>query len=109
VKNRRAGLDNPGAVYTGQPVALCDLVKAESGGTTSGDVPLDFGQYAFLAVAQRAGSDFLIGCQTAPISASADTVSISVAQGQGTVVPPLQSSCDPNTPLTQHCTDATKC
>jgi hypothetical protein len=91
-----------GAPLPKQPVLLhdsgalrtCDLA---SGG--KGVVEVSFGPRTLLAVSQRAGQDYFLGCASQQVSESASSVNLTLAQAvEGTVVPP--TTC---TALSQKC------
>ena len=114
MQKRKSHQDLPPAVVTGDPVALCDLFKTEQDTTLkAGKLDVGYGSFAFLAVGQRQGNDFMIGCSLGTVTADSGAVGISVAAANLSTnpIPQLPPTCDPNTPLTQHCdpANAAKC
>src|SRR6185312_3350686 len=79
VEKRKSHQDLPGALQTGQPTATCSLMGSGDAGASGGHIDLPYGAYAFLAIGQRQGQDFMLGCALGTFTESASDVSIAVA------------------------------
>jgi hypothetical protein len=82
-----------GPIAESAVLSPCDLLAGK------GTVALGFGNYAFLGVGQRGGSDFLIGCAAQAISDSNSNVVIPLTLASNQVSVPT-TMC---TALSQHC------
>jgi hypothetical protein len=94
VEESASGAPLPTPIAQTQQLSPCDLV---GGGN---ELPVGFGQYAFLAIATRQGSgDYLIGCAAQIISSTNTSVTIPLQLTDFTNALPT-SSC---TMLSQRC------
>ncbi len=76
---------------SGMPVAQTQPTSPCALSQTSDALPLPFGDYSFLAVGQRNGSDFLIGCAAQTLSDSNSVVVIPLTLESNTESVPTTS------------------
>jgi hypothetical protein len=67
--------DLPAALAETAPTSPCSLLGGQGGSLAA----LPFGTYAFLAVAQKSGADFLVGCTTQALASNQTSVPIAVS------------------------------
>jgi hypothetical protein len=86
VESRRTNAMSPAGFTTEtQPATPCSLM----GG--SGSLSVGFGSYSFLAVAQKSGTDFLIGCAAQTLSDTNSNVGIPLTLASETASVPATS------------------
>jgi hypothetical protein len=83
----------PTTIMTTPAISPCDLASG------IGTFTIPYGTYAVLAIAQQAGSDFLIGCAIESVEKNSDAVPIDLALVSDTVSVPA-STC---TALSMYC------
>lgn len=97
---RKSGSDLGTPLATTDSLLMCDVFSGEAvDGGTKGVLPtLTFGSRAFLAVTQRTGKDFFIGCATTNVAADSPPIDLTLGPANATVTVPATS-----------CTLQTKC
>jgi hypothetical protein len=90
---RRSNQALPTPLAESKDVSPCDLLAGK------GQITLSYGQRAVLAVAQKAGADYLIGCAVQNVGEGSTQVPVQLALASTTVsVPPT-----PCASLSDHC------
>lgn len=91
VQRRRTSQDPSRRVITGQrsPLDTCSFIERAS----AVDLSLSYGRRAFFVLAQRQGSDFMIGCTLQGIGDADQSVDVALTPIDNTVLVP-ETTCD---------------